>query len=164
MKKYSLLKYKKNYKGFLLFTIFCSISQSAFSVNAYITSKAKIIDSTSIYNTGNGLKFGTISAGNSGGTVNLPADETPIQTTGELTSKGGASIDKFTITGEKNVTVNLSIPATLKIYLNGNTGLSDIGKQMNININTNLAGRTITFDDSGSYTFNVGGVLQVKPE
>lgn len=155
----------KKYSFYYLTAVFiCSATTQAFSAEAVIGTKAKIVKTTNIVNSGNGLKFGRISFGDTGGTMTLPADENAIILSGDLISKGGESVDRFTISGQKNVTVTLSIPQNIRIYLGGNTGNSDPAKQMNINLNSNLENNTISFDEDNSYTFNVGGVLNVKPE
>jgi hypothetical protein len=147
LKKFKL----KNVALVFAFGLF-SMSLNAGSVNNYVNSRVDLKQLVNMTNVGSSnVNFGIIYIGaNTNATVTLdPVSESVSYSGTGVQLGGGSSVAKFTFEGSAGAVVNLAVSGA---------PLSN-GSSSFINATYNASLSSITLDEQGSGTFNVGGIL-----
>jgi hypothetical protein len=159
---------KKNI--FVLVLIFITIGlthKSVAQTTAAIAStnvQAKLIVPLSIEETSS-LHFGTINVlGGEAGTVILPADSTERIFSGVVGSAVAplASNAAYTVSGTKNVSYGVSLPASITVIESGGDAMTITNLKARFNATTE-DGTTSTLNVNGTDSFKLGGTLTIAP-
>ncbi len=125
-------------------TLFAQASSS-------VTASARIYKPITLSLTNAGLSFGDIFTDATGGSVTLDAAGTRSTTGPALATTGSAYAAAFTVTGKRNATYAITLPASVS--------LTGPGAPMTVNsFVTSTAG---TLDASGTQSFTLGATLAV---
>jgi hypothetical protein len=134
---------------------FCLLALSAPALfaadNATVTASARIYKPITLALTNGGLSFGDIFTDPTGGTVTL--DPAGVRSTSGpvLATTGSAYAAAFAVTGKRNATYAITLPAS--------ASLAGPGAPMTVNgFQTSAAG---TLDGSGNQAFTLGATLAI---
>ena len=134
-----------------------AISAPAFAATETVDARAEIIAALDIQlldNTRDSLDFGLIAEGGSGGSLTLDPDGTDNCGAG-LVCNGPFETPLFTLDGEANAVVNLSITDTTIDLTDGTNTMA---------VALTLGSNSETLDGTGTATFEVGGTLTVAAD
>lgn len=149
--------------GALLLAAPAAFAQSASSTASNVQASARIYVPISVSLTNGGMSFGDIFANTTGGDVTLNPQDNSRSTTGPVTATTGTvSAAAFTVTGKRNATYAITLPADGTVALSGPGTAMPVNKfTASVNNAAPTANATGLLPNTAgaAQTFTVGGTL-----